>query len=184
MLLVEAFVYNTSGLALFSCETRSLCSLWQQTRVVELLEQMNPEGPDRIAKSSLLAGEYGMYALILAVTCLHRCQSHEFATPRCIDQLMARLNKLSRKCQERFEAFGASRLELPSLRSLDVMFTIHQMPVSALSLCMEALRGDSPRAGKAVDALASRLMDQFLSIKRFDICLAFFFLVLIILHSS
>ena len=37
---------------------------------------------------------------------------------------------------------------------------------------MEALRGDSPRAGKAVDALTSRLMNQFLSIKRFDICLA------------
>lgn len=102
-----------------------------------------------------------MYALVLAVTCLHRHPIHEVAMLRRIGELMARLYDLSSKCQRRLEVLEASCSVPPPQGSSDNVSTVHQMLVSALNICIEALRGDFPAVGKAVDSLARRFIDQF-----------------------
>lgn len=152
----------------FSPNVRDMHSLWQQVDILRRLERINPDGPNRIANSPLLMGEYRMYEAILEVTYMHRLAAYERQNPDRVEELISTVKELNRRNRTRFEQ-TAVPVNTPQGRH--AMREICHLIANSLLICLIALREDTEANGRLIDSTASESLERVARFPEVRTCL-------------
>ena len=169
MQVLEAFIYNTSCLALFSDDVDTILDLWRQTRIMQRIERINPEGPDRIANSPLLSGEYRMYEVVLQVISMHRSAVQTPQDPSKIRSMVADVYALDLANEARFSRHSYGAI---SMQTQHAMREIYRCLSGSLLVCLLALQGKSTQKVAAIDNIVSENLQRLIVFPTVPMCLA------------
>lgn len=139
---------------LFAKDANTIWKLWRETRVHEMLEETNPQGPQRVANSPLLCGcgDYIVYDLIVQLTYLSRSSSFESSSDPIFDDMESILQNLNLALRSRL-----AHHETPIHPALNV----YVMFLGALSILLAALRESSHAQSQTIDDKVSEVFEAF-----------------------
>lgn len=157
MLVLEAAAFHLSTQMLFAKDANSIWRLWRETRIHEMLEETNPQGPGRSANSPLMGGcgDYVVYDLVVQLTYLSRRSSLESPSVLILDAIESTLGRLKLSLKSRLAQYGT-----PTYPTLNV----YVMFLGALSIQLAALREPSRAQNQTIDDKASEVFEQFCKI--------------------
>lgn len=140
VLLMESLLFHASCVGMFSALLIPVTNLWQRVKGLEVLQTLNPLGPQCVSASPLLTGQYLAYDLALRLCCAHRLLQGGKAPAKMISAFALEIQEYERALAQSLGDEQHTRLEQERETST-VLLQTYWIFAGALHVCLLNLSG-------------------------------------------